>query len=332
MDYIYYIDMQIIRSIISAEQVLKKAIKDYGLERNNLNCKLIKAVGSNDIYLLERANNKLILKIYNDRKCWPYTKDIFVQETSIMNLLHERKISLPKPIPNILGSYVSTISAAEYDKFYIVYEYIEGTVYDKGRPDYPRLFCLGKSLANLHNASKNLNFDTYNRHIDVDFLINSPQKRINESANISEELLNTINYLATDLRDKFNNLNHKDMLQCIIHGDMHSGNHKYDNKQIIFIDFELCGVGFRIYDLAVFKWNLFFSYKGPKLMKAWQSFWDGYQSINKLSQVEIDALSLLIRIRQFFFLGSTFIIYPESASYNNNSTMLQMYNMINKYY
>jgi Ser/Thr protein kinase RdoA (MazF antagonist) len=332
MDFVYYVDMQIIRSIISSEKVLEKALEDYCLEKNHFNCKLIKAVGSNDIYLLESANNKLILKIYSNRKCWPYIRETFLQETSIMNFLYEKKISLPKPIPNILGSYVSTIPAAEYDKFYVVYEYIEGTVYDKTRPDYPRLFCLGKSLANLHNASEKFDLNTCSRYINIDFLINNSQKRINEFANLSKELLNALNHLATDLRDQYNNLNYKDLVQCIIHGDMHSGNHKYINEQVIFIDFELCGIGFRMYDLAVFKWNLFFSYKGQKLIKAWQSFWDGYRSVNILNQAELDALNLLMRIRQFFFLGSTFIIYPESASYNNNSTMLQMYKMINKYY
>jgi Ser/Thr protein kinase RdoA (MazF antagonist) len=323
--------MKILRSIISPQSIAQIVSKDYGISSQNIRCELLKAGGSNDVYLIKYFNKKFVVKLYSNRQCWPYLQENFLLETEIMDFLYNHGIILPKLILNLEHSFVSKIQAPEYDKYYTLCSYIQGTHHDNLAPDYKRLFYLGQSLAFLHNSSKHfVPSNNFNRKIDLGFLLHDPKNRINKVANISKKLLLQLNELYDDLCNKFEELDYSNLPSGIIHGDMHSGNHKYirSRHQILFLDFELCGLGWNIYDLAVFRWNLFFLDSIKSRDKAWKSFFNGYTSINELTNMEYNAIELFVKIRHFFFLGSTAIIYPDAAAYNNTRFIQNIYNMI----
>ena len=115
--------MKILRSIISPEAILKIVSKQYSFN-NIIDCKIIKAGGSNDIYKLTTNKKKYIVKVYSIRSCWPYCENHYLFEINLQTFLNEKNISVPKPIPDRNGLFINPISAPEYQKYYAVYSYL----------------------------------------------------------------------------------------------------------------------------------------------------------------------------------------------------------------
>jgi Ser/Thr protein kinase RdoA (MazF antagonist) len=311
-------EIKVLRSVIDPRTIAEIVSQNY-LFYNKLSCKLIKACGSNDIYEIKDGAKKYIVKLYSIRKCWPYTKDHYLFELELQKFLHENNISVPIPIKNLQNSLISELKTPEYKKYYAVYTYLDGKLWNRNTRDNERLTLLGKNLAILHNISKNFqpNMD-YKRILDIDFLIDGSYSRIKKFANIgSKKLLNEIHNILTDVQNHVKIIDLAQLDFGIIHGDMHPGNHFYNrrDKTISLFDFELCGYGYHIYDLATFKWGLLRSNSKNKKSN-WESFLNGYLSVNKLADVD-SLVKFFIQVRQLFFFGSTFILYDETVQFNN---------------
>ena len=100
----------------------------------------------------------------------------------------------------------------------------------------------------------------------------------------------------------------------VCHGDFHPGNYVYkkNNKDLItFLDFELCGYGYYIYELAVFKWDLLNSHTEKFTDSVMNNLIKGYLSVNDDIQNSITYINFFVAIRDFFMLGSSFLFYPE---------------------
>jgi Ser/Thr protein kinase RdoA (MazF antagonist) len=107
--------------------------------------------------------------------------------------------------------------------------------------------------------------------------------------------------LAEKLRLGVENLplNNLDMGFC--HGDFHTGNAHLDlDRQITFFDFDCCGVGWRSYDIASFRWNARLNKKDEKM---WPSFLRGYTEARNLNDLDIQATRYFVPIRHFWLLG-----------------------------
>jgi len=66
----------------------------------------------------------------------------------------------------------------------------------------------------------------------------------------------------------------------LIHGDLHQENYLFDHGKVRAIDFDDCGYGYYVYDIAVTLFNLRFREDTPALR---EGFLAGYRSIRQLS-------------------------------------------------
>lgn len=74
---------------------------------------------------------------------------------------------------------------------------------------------------------------------------------------------------------------------------------------LTFFDFDYCGLGWRSYDIAVFRWALEM-HKLPEeeIKRSWESFIDGYLSNRKLYEIDIKVIPLFVAVRQLWLMGS----------------------------
>lgn len=85
------------------------------------------------------------------------------------------------------------------------------------------------------------------------------------------------------------------------HGDCHAGNaHISDDKVVTFFDFDCCGISWRAYDVALFRWA---SRRYGKETEYWPLFLQGYTEERHLNELEIQSTLYFVAIRQFWFLG-----------------------------
>jgi len=96
--------------------------------------------------------------------------------------------------------------------------------------------------------------------------------------------------------------------------------------QLHLFDFDLCGYGWKIYDLAIFRWlqvsdddvgQTYFKalYRGRLFL--WQAYLKGYQSISRLTVIELSLMKSLVQLRQIWLMSS-YIAAPNPVVVNND--------------
>jgi len=80
----------------------------------------------------------------------------------------------------------------------------------------------------------------------------------------------------------------------LIHGDLHQGNYFFHNGQVRAIDFDDCGYGYYLYDMAVTLSEVNWRKNTPELRKG---FLKGYHSIRELSSEHEGYLDMFIAFR-----------------------------------
>lgn len=310
--------MIILKSIISPESIAEMVVEEYGF-RGPLKCNLIKAGGSNDIYEIINNNKKYIVKIYSHRECWPYDLYHYLFEVELQNYLSNCGLSIPKPITNLKNSLVNIVSAPEYDKYYVVYTFLKGKVCEYKSLDPETFFLMGKRLAQLHHTSQNFQPSTCTKRLlDIDFLLNEPYKRIKLCGKrkfFSHVFFERIDRNFCELEEDLKKVNLSSLKMGVIHGDMHPENYFLDEQKsvISFLDFELSGHGYLIYDLATFKWKFLLSNKDRHFKNKFESFIKGYLLTMPQLYEEISLMNIFVRLRHFFILGSSIILYPDTS-------------------
>jgi Ser/Thr protein kinase RdoA (MazF antagonist) len=317
--------MNVLRSIISPNFISRVVSEKYRLQDIS-NCTLIKSGGSNDIYKINNKNKKYIVKIYSIRKCWPYDLDHYLFELELQTFLHHKKISVPLPLLNRNNSLISKVSAPEYDKYFAVYTFLDGEVCEHKKSNEETFFTLGKSLGDLHAEGQSFSPSHKNkRFLNRDFLLSAPYQRIQMCGvenSFSDKFIETIDRFYNQLNNSLNEANLSKLQTGIIHGDTHPENFilSKKNQLVSFLDFELCGHGYYIYDLATFKWKLYLSAKPEDFEEKFKQFIEGYLVAMPHLNSEISFIDLFVRLRHFFILGSSIILYPDNPQliYENN--------------
>jgi Ser/Thr protein kinase RdoA (MazF antagonist) len=111
-----------------------------------------------------------------------------------------------------------------------------------------------------------------------------------------QKLSALLDEIAETLTDAISELDLASLDYGIIGGDIHGKKqHFTEDNHLTLFDFEFCAYGYRVYELATFKWN-----RGSTDIKLWQSFLNGYQSVRKLSDTEQKAIDVFVKLRNLW--------------------------------
>ena len=72
------------------------------------------------------------------------------------------------------------------------------------------------------------------------------------------------------------------------------------NQKVTFFDFDDCGLGWRAYDLATFRWNLLVNEQDETV---WQAFLQGYQQERTIRERDLEAVPLFVVVRDIWMAG-----------------------------
>ena len=287
------LELQCSYSTISSNDLLAKVIPDYNISEP-IEC-LFWERGSTDTYVVRCANARYSLRIYrNENK----SRDAVDFEVDALNYLHDNGFPVAYPITRKSGGYITEVLAPEGVRYVLLSAFAEGDAADYDAIEDFRV--TGESVAQLHNISDG--FKTAHKREDIDLkcftetALNVIKPYVShrpiDLAFLEECLETAANIIAKVGIDAM------DFGFC--HGDIHGGNAHLHNGVLTHFDFEECAFGFRVFDLATFKWGSVDGAEGPE---KWAAFVDGYESVRKIRETDAQVLDTFILLRHIWLIS-----------------------------
>jgi Ser/Thr protein kinase RdoA (MazF antagonist) len=295
--------LKVLTSVVAPESVVFLAVQNYAIGKE-LSCTLL-SVGDNDTYLVTASQKKYILRIYRYKKHWLHEEENYIFELEWLTFLKEKNLPVSYPIQRLDGGFLGTISAPEGQRYWALFSFAEGEV----TLDVTSAEAYGQSIAEIHVASNAFKTFHQKHQANLDFLIDIPVARIiNDISNNRKEDVHYLRVLAANLKARIESIPFSGDEYGIIGGDFHGQNHHIDEQgKITHFDFDLCGYGWRAYDVAVFRWA-----RARDDDDMWNAFLKGYNSVRPLSDNEMKAISVFVLIRHIWLMGSH-TTYPDIA-------------------
>ncbi|MBA3238671.1 MAG: phosphotransferase [Parachlamydiaceae bacterium] len=260
-------------------------------------------IGVNDIYLVEVGSQKYVLRLSRADKNLTLTDSSFLFELAWLEFLNDHEVPVSFPIRRTDKQLFGIINASEGSRYATLFSFAEGTT----DLNEEQAFILGKSLAQLHVVSDDFKIEIERGKLDIDELITQSVNQIQHFLNFASPAdLLILDEFAEKLREEISKVDRLNGSYGIIAGDIHGYNqHFTKNNQLTMFDFEFCSYGYRAYDIATFRWS-----RGSNNTELWNTFLDGYQSIRKLHDSELEAIEAFVQARNLWWISS-FSKMPE---------------------
>jgi len=296
--------MRILKSVIAAESLAEIAAKQYDLALP-VRSRLL-SVNDNDTYLIDSGNvewrgARHVLRVYRYRKHWIDNPANYRFELDWLVHLHDQGHPVSYPIARRNGELLGVLHAPEGERYYALFSFAPGKIFWPMSVEQCHLF--GADMARIHQASNTFQTLHPRGHQNLEWILDRPVGRIEAFlGDRRPEDLVFLQDLVTSIKQSAGSLPHSAPFYGIIGGDFHGGNHFItDDNMFTYFDFDLCGYGWRAYDLAVYWWSTKRSSASPEL---WQAALEGYESVRPLIEEERQALPALVNARQIWLMGS----------------------------
>ncbi|MBV9256122.1 MAG: phosphotransferase [Actinobacteria bacterium] len=299
-------------SVLSSAALAATVLPLYNL-RPPTDCRLL-AHNLNDTYLVRTAAGPFVLRVYQAHRAtgrsWRSLPEI-LYEVDLLRHLRAKGMRVSAPVPRRDGAYTTSLSAPEGERPAVLFTYAPGAAVTPVNQDEARARRYGQALADIHTASDDFTSPHPRFALDLAFLVEGPLRTtapllgqravdaayLRDLAALLEERIQTWAYLGLDVGP------------C--HGDAHGGNaHLGDDGRLTFFDFDVCGPGWRAYDLAVFRWGVELGRvrvgrTDDEVRRLWDAFMQGYSSRRIVGDADLHAVPSLVAARHLWFLGVT---------------------------
>jgi Ser/Thr protein kinase RdoA (MazF antagonist) len=275
-------------STVSANDLLKNVVCDYQIE-SPLECVFWQR-GSNDTYLVRCSDTRYSLRVY---RCGAFPRESIEFEAEVLSYLHGKGGSVAYPIERKTGGYFTEIEAPEGSRFVLLTSYADGTTPDYSSMESCRL--VGESVARVHQLSSGFETSRQRTRLDLQSLLEDSLVTIRSHWSHRPQVLSFVEQIANDARASVLAVVEESLDTGICHGDLHGSNLHLHEGKVTHFDFEECAFGYRVYDLATFKWGCCI---GERRAKRWPAFVEGYEAIRPIGKVDSSLIDTFVIIRE----------------------------------
>jgi Ser/Thr protein kinase RdoA (MazF antagonist) len=271
--------------------------------------------GLSDIYMIETDDQSYVLRVSHHH--WRKRTDIEF-ELQFLEFLHHHQIPIAYPLRTKRNQLLREINAPEGKRYATLFTYAPGSI-PIGDFDSQQSYQLGLILAQIHQLGNQFSCDFLRPSLSLKYLLVDSFDAI---APFLHNRPRDYTYLKTTIEQITEQLYHfpQDFpFWTICWGDPHSGNvHFTNNNQVTLFDFDQCGYGYRIFDIAKF-WQA--SIRTGMTRKTRDAFLQGYQSLTTLSELELNHLQSFIKMAHIW-----------SWAIHVKTTEIYDYSRLNEYY
>ena len=276
--------------------------------------------GENATFKVSTSDKSYLLRIHRGGY---HSKSALLEELNWLKRLSGKpSLYIQKPQLNKSGKILS-----EQNTDKIPLRYCSLMSWQEGRGRYKNLtpqnlYQLGFLLAELHNSTQNTRVK-HRHYWDADGLIGKNAKlgsilplqnelSAREFADVNKCRLKTL----AKIRKYQNNFPER---MSLIHADMHFGNVLWEGDNLKPIDFDDCGYGLQMYDLAVVFYSLTGRLKpGTKKLSVFRdSLYSGYRELRNLDVVDEKIMPHLLLARELAMFAWTYDRRDNQRLYEN---------------
>ena len=298
--------IRIARSFVAAESVAEIIAAEYDCPpplSAKLFSKLLRTQ-DNDHYLVTAGDGvQYAFRIYQQGARFRRTESDYLYEIDWLNFLKSRDLPVSYPIPRKDGGYLSRLEAPEGTRYYAMFSLAYGDPMSLKDPE--QLYTMGETMARIHVASNEFATPHARKPIDLAFLLERPLDRIGRSWTYDRVAnLDLVTAAAEEARDELKGLLDKFPADGWgpIGGDFHQSSVFFDEtNRPTFFNFDLCGPGWRAYDIASFLSNGNLMHAPAERAEA---FFAGYFSVRPLTEEEHAAIAPFLTIRRVWLMGA----------------------------
>ena len=292
-------------STLSPSAVLSHILREYKLDELT-GCEFL-ARGLNDTFRVQGSDGSYAFRVY--RAGWRSRSEI-QYELDVLLHLNRRGIALSTPVAGKDGGLLYPIEQPEGLRYAALFTYAEGQ--QPGVHSETQAHLFGAAAAKLHTASDDFLCKHARFGLDLTHLIDEPLTVVLPFLVHRPDDQQYLRELATKIRHRIETVRPQlDFGFC--HGDLHGGNAAFDGNTITMFDFDCSGVGWRAYDIAVYRWLLELRNSASN----WEPFLDGYREQRPLQQIDLSAMPLFVAARYIWILG----LHTGNASFLGRSFM-----------
>lgn len=283
-------------STLSADALSMKVLRDYNVGIPT-ECTLLTR-GLNDTYVVVTDDGKFVLRIY--RKAWRSESEILFELEALLHLAG-KGVSVSAPIRRKDGRITGIVAAPEGPRYIVLFSYAPGAEPTYERESEAESYLYGKVAAQIHAATDTFRGSFHRFSLDLDHLLTLPLRACEPLLAHRPTDRTYLAGLAEKLRSLLQELPSSGLERGFCHGDLYGWNANLDDHNTLTVyDFDCCGMGWRAYDVAVFRWGA--RIRG-KDQERWPSFIRGYTEQRPLNEVDLQAVPYFVAIRHFWLLG-----------------------------
>jgi len=290
------IGFPVIDSTLSAAHLALFVQEKYGFTGNTF-CKLFRT-GINHTYMVSDNENKYVLRIYSYN--WRTETEIR-EELRLLILLKENNIAVSYPVQDKAKNFIHTLQAPEGLRYAVLFSFAEGK---KVRNLTEKTcFSIGLLMANIHKVTINQEVRRieYNAHTLTQLPYQYATKHFCESIEEMQFVKRASEYLTA----LFDEVDQGKLRDGVVHLDLWYDNMNIEDESVITVfDFDFCGNGWLLLDIAYFTVQLFNTELDAKLFKSkLESFYKGYQTVTPISDEEKALMPYAGLAIWIFYLG-----------------------------
>jgi Ser/Thr protein kinase RdoA (MazF antagonist) len=279
-------------STFSTSGLRRLCYPHYGIDPST-HCTLFRR-RLNDIYLMSSPSERYALKVYQSE--WR-TPAAILGELEAIRHLASKGIDVVLPIARKDGHWITGLQAPEGRRSAVLFHWIDGKPTKWSDPTHSAQ--MGRLLADLHCAADDIPPNAARPQMSIDYLMEESLARIRRALEDVPLLNQRCEAIVERCRASLQRTSAPLEDWGLCHGDLFLNNARVKADRLVLLDFDWCGFGWRIFDLATFRWAARW-YKSEHI--AWRPFIDGYLQRRPRAANSLEFLQLFMVLRHLWHI------------------------------